>query len=214
MEAIMRRFIQHALSFAAVILISSARLTPVFGQIAPGYWAGDLSLAPTAADNLNQPASAAAPVALPVIPQAPVNAENAIPNQTRQALGFYGGRSALATLNEVPHSAVYQSTQAAMPQAARRPAKPFQNAANRPALSPYLNLFRDEKNSTGIPNYYAFVQPQMEQEAAGQRQQIQSQRRERQGQAAASDPGAVGPGVAPTAAHFMDTAQFYSAWRR
>jgi hypothetical protein len=212
----MRRFnVRHALALAVVICIGS-RIPTAFGQIAPGYWAGDLSLAPSAEDNLNQPVSAEPSASVPRVTSitslTPAGAESAIPNQTRQALGFYGGRSALATLNEVPHSTVYQSSQAAMPQATRRPAKPFQNATSRPALSPYLNLFRDDKTSTGIPNYYAFVQPQLEQEAASQRQQIQSQRRERQGQAAASAQSGVE--AQATSAHFMDTAQFYSAWRR
>ena len=55
----------------------------------------------------------------------------------------------------------------------RRPASSSTTAnrseatASGPTISPYLNLFRDERGSTDeVPSYYTFVRPQMEQQAA------------------------------------------------
>ncbi|HEY4235483.1 MAG TPA: hypothetical protein VGM76_18775 [Lacipirellulaceae bacterium] len=193
-------------------------------QNVPGYWAGDVSLAPSAQDNLNQPIGSESSPALPPPTTNMAQAAQdgvALTSQTRQALGFYGGQSALATLNQIPHMTP-APTGFAPPQPAGQAIKPFQYATERPTLSPYLNLYRDDKGSQGVPNYYAFVQPQLEEQAAQQRQQIQSQRQQRRGQSAASPArgtAAVPSQVAPpignnTAAHFMDTAQFYSGWRR
>jgi hypothetical protein len=220
----MRPFtIRRVATLSVAVAVVGAWCATGQGQNVPGYWAGDVSLAPSAEDNLNRPTSSEVPpVALSrIAPEAQraSGADSAIPSQTRQALDFYGGRSARATLNGLPRNTAYQSTQAAAPQSTRRPAKPFQNAANRPAISPYLNLFRDDKGSHGIPNYYMFVQPQLEQQAAAERGQIQFQRRERQGQTAASSAAGAQHGFAAQSgsdmpAHFMDTAQFYSGWRR
>jgi hypothetical protein len=223
MEVAMRRFIDCSIAkLAFTVAIVGACRMEAHGQNVPGYWAGDVSLAPTAEDNLNQPArNESNNVAVPTVTNlasAGSSAALAIPNQTRQALGFYGGQSALATLNSLPRNTTYQPAQVASSQPSQHPTKPFQNAANRPTMSPYLNLFRDDKGSQGIPNYYAYVQPQLEQQAAGERQQIQSERRERQNRSAPSAPtaqsGAVPQAGFSTSAHFMDTAQFYGAWRR
>ena len=47
-----------------------------------------------------------------------------------------------------------------------RPAsKPFANVTQRPTLSPYLNLLRNEGlDLGGLPNYHTFVRPALEQE--------------------------------------------------
>jgi hypothetical protein len=222
-EVAMRRFNDRAvakLAFAAAIV--GTFCTHAKAQNVPGYWAGDVSLAPTAEGNLNQPSrNESNNVAVPTITSsapASSSAALAIPNQTRQALGFYGGQSALATLNSLPRNTIYQPAQFGSSQSSQNLSKPFQNAADRPTMSPYLNLFRDDKGSQGIPNYYAFVQPQLEQQSAGERQQIQSERRERQNRSARSAPAPQSGGTPQagfsTSAHFMDTAQFYGAWRR
>jgi hypothetical protein len=218
-EVAMRRFNDHAVAqLALAVAIVGAFCTHTNAQNVPGYWAGDVSLAPTAEGNLNQPAHNDSPTA--AVPLAPANssAALAIPNQTRQALGFYGGQSALATLNSLPRNTTYEPAQFGSSQSSQNLSKPFQNAANRSTMSPYLNLFRDDKGSQGIPNYYAYVQPQLEQQAAGERQQIQSERKERQNRSARSAPAPQSGGTPQagfgTSAHFMDTAQFYGAWRR
>jgi hypothetical protein len=82
-----------------------------------------------------------------------------------------------------------------------------------------LNLFRTDQGTQLMPNYYAYVQPEIEQRDAAERQQIQSERAQRRNKPSASQPSSDSRRPAPsptgvnTAAHYMDTAQFYSAWR-
>jgi hypothetical protein len=137
-----------------------------------------------------------------------------ITNQARQALGFYGGYSAQATLNQMPRRAPVQPN----PQmsSARHQAKPFGTARSEPTVSPYLNLFRDERNSGGIPNYFAYVRPQMDQLEANQTQQreLQQLRGRLQNMPAANTAMPQSYGGPRPAAHYMDTAQFYRSFRR
>jgi hypothetical protein len=220
----MRRFrITKSAAIVGGIAMFFAGRAAVHAQSTPSYWAGDVSLAPSAEDNLNQPTpremQLIAPPAVNTNVDAPQQDGPQLTTQTRQVLDFYGGRSARATLNKIPRStAISSAPVASMPQASRRFAKPFQDETDRPTLSPYLNLYRDEKATQGIPNYQAFVQPQLEQQAAAQRQQIQSQRLQRRGQPAVTSTGGQNgesaPAGASTAAHFMDTAQFYGSWHR
>jgi hypothetical protein len=138
-------------------------------------------------------------------------------NQTRQALSFYGGHSAVRTLSGMPRrSPIQPSATGQMP----HNGKPFQLASTGPTVSPYLNLFLDDDETTeAAPNYYAFVRPQLEQQAENQQHQREIQRLQRQVQGgaqtrtgpqygASSVPGAGSP------ARFMDTAQFYGGWQR
>jgi hypothetical protein len=217
----MRRF--KLMVFAGGIALVVVGDGAAHAQSTPSYWAGDVSLAPSAEDNLNQPKSREIPVAAPPAVSSNIDAPQQdgppLTAQTRQVLDFYGGRSARTALNQIPRSTVMPSTPvASLPQSTRRPTKPFQDQTERPTLSPYLNLLRDDRASQGIPNYQMFVQPQLEERAAAQRKQIQSERTQRRGQAVAASP--VGQSAEPvqagtsTAAHFMDTAQFYGAWRR
>ena len=53
--------------------------------------------------------------------------------------------------------------------------KPFQNVQQAPTLSPYLALDLIE-SSTQLPNYHAFVQPQIQQRAANESQARELQR--------------------------------------
>ena len=135
----------------------------------------------------------------------------AVTNQTRQALGFYGGRSAINTLSEMPRRSAIQPASTGQLQ---HNGKPFQTATSGPTISPYLNLFRDERGSAeAVPSYYTFVRPQLEQQAAFQQQQRENQQLKRQGQAGPQYRQAVMPG-AGTQARYMDTAQFYGGWQR
>ena len=73
-----------------------------------------------------------------------------------------------------PQSAYRQSSS---PQQAAAPSqlpqlnghKPFQNIHRGPVVSPYMSLDIPE-SATGLPNYYAFVQPQLEQRATNEAQ--------------------------------------------
>jgi len=198
-----------------------------------GYWAGDASQVAPEEGGQSEPASYAEeevvpsnppaapqqvqPVPVRVVPRtsAYVPASVPITNQGRQVLSFYGGQSAVATLNQMPRRTPIES--AAAPSVGPR-GKAFQNASNGPTVSPYLNLFRDEnENTAGLPNYYAFVRPQLEQQENALRQQRDMQQLQRQMKQAAAgsrryqSSGQPGEG---TPARFMDTAQYYSGWRR
>ncbi len=142
-------------------------------------------------------------------------AEPLVTNQTRQALNFYGGYSARATLSQLPRRAALQPSGS---QPIVRQSKPFQAIHHEPTVSPYLNLHRDDVSAESAPNYFAFVRPQMEQLDAARAQQREIQRLQRQLQSMPSTmagpryQSAGGPG-AGSAARFMDTAQFYAGRR-
>jgi hypothetical protein len=137
-------------------------------------------------------------------------------NQTRQALAFYGGNAARATLSQLPRRTPIQHS---APRPTRRPAKPFETIHHEPTVSPYLNLYREEEELESAPNYFAFVRPQMEQLDANRAQQreIQQLRGQLNGVSSTiSTPTYDMPGgqSGGTAARYMDTAQFYGSWRR
>jgi hypothetical protein len=97
-------------------------------------------------------------------------------------------------------------------------AKPFQFTPQRPTISPYLNLYRDERDDT-LPNYFAFVLPQLQQQQFVQQQQLelarihqQLQQASLQGQAASLPAGGSASGVQPHNYHarFMNTGGYFS----
>ena len=49
--------------------------------------------------------------------------------------------------------------------------KPFKNLFREPTLSPYLSLDLVNDSGTGLPNYYAFYQPQRQQQQANEAQE-------------------------------------------
>ena len=53
--------------------------------------------------------------------------------------------------------------------------KPFANVSSRPAVSPYLNLFREDFQGGGDFNYQTLVRPQLQQQQVNQRFQDESQ---------------------------------------
>lgn len=58
----------------------------------------------------------------------------------------------------------------------RRGSKPFANVQRQPTLSPYLNLLRnDGEDVGGLPNYFAFVRPMLDQQQANRRTNRQIQ---------------------------------------
>jgi hypothetical protein len=142
--------------------------------------------------------------------------EPRVTTQTRQALNFYGGYAARATLSRQPRRTPVQSSP---PPPMYRQVKPFQTIYRDPTVSPYLNLHRDEASNEGAPNYFSFVRPQMEQIEANRRAQRDIQQLNGQLQ------GLSGSALRPqyqvhelpgtgTPARYMDTAQFYGGLRR
>jgi hypothetical protein len=134
-----------------------------------------------------------------------------ITTQTRNALSFYGSGTAMNTLSEMPRRSPIQPASGGQ---LSHSGKPFQTASTGPTISPYLNLFRDEReNDSAVPSYYSFVRPQLEQQAANQQQQREIQQLRHQVQAGPQSRTATLPG-AGTRARYMDTAQFYGGWQR
>jgi hypothetical protein len=136
-------------------------------------------------------------------------------NQSPNAPGFFGG-SARARLSQLPRRAAIQ---AAPPQFTRGQTKPFETIHREPTVSPYLNLYRDEDDSEGAPNYFAFVRPQQEQIETNRRHQHEMQ--QLRGQLRGISSTIAGPqytGAAQPAtgsrSRYMDTAQFYGGWQR
>ena len=143
-------------------------------------------------------------------------AEPQLTNQARQALNFYGGNPARATLSQFPRRTPIQ---AGPPQPMRQQIKPFNTVYRDPTISPYLNLYREESDTEGAPNYFAFVRPQMEQIEANRAQQGEIQQLSRQLQSRSPTPTAPQYQAADAPdrsapARYMDTAQFYGGWSR
>jgi hypothetical protein len=159
---------------------------------------------------LTRPASAwpATAAMAPIHPQ--------FANAMRQPMPATGANPARTTLSQVPRR---PAARPSAPSIARQQTKAFQAMQTAPTVSPYLNLYRQENDAEGAPNYFAFVRPQVEQLEANREQQLEIQRLQRQVQTAsptAAAPQSRGGTMAETgtAARFMDTAQFYSAWQR
>ena len=132
--------------------------------------------------------------------------EPQVTNQTRQALGFYGGNPARQTLSQFPHRTPIQ---AGPPQPIRQQIKPFNAVYREPTISPYLNLYREEDDTQSAPNYYAFVRPQLEQNDANRLQQGEIQRLTRQLQS--RSPTMAAPRYQPTGTPGASTAGVTSA---
>jgi hypothetical protein len=62
-------------------------------------------------------------------------------------------------------------------------AKPFSNISQGPAVSPYLNLFRQDISGNNLLNYNTLVEPQLRQQQLNQQQQQQNQQTTRRIQA-------------------------------
>ena len=121
--------------------------------------------------------------------------------------------TAMGSLRQPPGQVGYRVAArngvAAQSAAGQRPFKPYSNVTTTPTVSPYLNLFRDEAEGA-IPNYHAFVQPQLQQQEIVRQQRRELDRLQRQvRQAGYNAPAKVAGG-----ARFGDTGRFYSGWSR
>lgn len=61
-----------------------------------------------------------------------------------------------------------------------RAVKPYANVERRPTVSPYLNLVRDDGDTSDVPNYQSLVRPQIEQSRTNRRQRQRLQKLGRQ----------------------------------
>jgi hypothetical protein len=130
--------------------------------------------------------------------------------QVRPAIAYSGGTGGAY---QVSHANPVGMPPLPQSQPAGRRTKPFSNLVLDPAISPFLNLDREE-DAVELPNYHAFVRPQLEQQEAYRQQQMEIQRLERQWNN--QPPGAMQayPGPSARSARFMDTAQYYGRWQR
>lgn len=95
----------------------------------------------------------------------------------------------------------------------RKPiAKPFKNIQQRPTVSPYLNLVRDDSGAAA--NYQTLVRPQMEQLEINRQQELQINRLDRQFQdfrqeSAFPQQGSEDIRATGHATRFMNRSHFY-----
>jgi hypothetical protein len=136
--------------------------------------------------------------------------------QPRYAPGYFGGSASRASLSQVPRR---RAIQPAPPQPMRGPTKPFETIYREPTISPYLNLYREEDDAEGAPNYHTFVRPYQQQIETNRLQQRELQRLRGQVQGLSTTTASPQYGDASlpatgTRSRYMDTAQFYGTGRR
>jgi hypothetical protein len=134
-------------------------------------------------------------------------------NHTKMPAGFYASPEARSTLSQMPGPAPVQS--ASRLQTTRRGGKPFQAIQAQPTISPYMYLNAGTNTASPMTNYLAFVRPQLEQAESGRQQQREIQQLRTQLQKiSANGTGAQSSANTNSAAHYMDTAQFYRGLQR
>lgn len=159
----------------------------------------------------SQPQSPVADKLPPAAALVPLNAQ--ILNRVHQREANLGN-SGRASLSQLPQRTPVRPATSSTP---RPKAKPFQGVESAPTVSPYLNLDRNDDDGVSTPNYYSFVRPQLEQQAANRGQQLEIQRLQRQlqnGTVAAPQYRTAAQPETGTAARFMDTSQYFSGWQR
>jgi len=101
------------------------------------------------------------------------------PQRVSPALEYFASRRARHAAAAQRYSATRPAPASTSQQVQLRGSKPFQHINRGSALSPYLNLDRIE-SGTGLPNYYAFVQPLIEQRETNRAQSRELRRLEQQ----------------------------------
>ncbi len=128
-------------------------------------------------------------------------------------VGVYSGTSAQATLSKLPSPAPLQQKPSGLPAHPR--GKPFQAVSSEPAISPYMNLYRSDRDGSAPLNYMTMVRPQLDQIQANRQQAAELQRLRGQLQNLSAGPsgGMQAPRMG-SSARYMDTAQFYGKMHR
>lgn len=108
-----------------------------------------------------------------------------------------------------------QSAPAAPPVRSLPTVKPFQMDFQRPTVSPYLQLHREDLDDS-LPNYFAFVLPQIQQQQLLRQQQTELQkiqlRLQQTGHQAPPAAASSGGGAQPASYHarFLNTGGYFS----
>jgi hypothetical protein len=159
-----------------------------------------------AGPNIGAPNVSAPNVAAPAQP-APTS------GRTPLIVNVHASPVAQAGLSRMPRRMTLQPR----PKSAAAPprGKPFQSLPMEPAVSAYLNMYRREADANGVPNYFAFVLPQLEQQQANRQQaaELQKLRGQVQGLSSANGTAATSPNMG-VHARYMDTAQYYGGMKR
>ncbi len=159
------------------------------------------------------PRQAVAPMPQPLAPQAPD-----LTSGTTNMLNYYGGgASARATLAQMPSRPRFipqGGASVGVGSMSQRSNARQPGTATDPTLSPYLNLFREEREDS-LPNYYTFVRPVQQQVETNRNQQSQLQGLQRQVQRTAYQAPVAGT-LPPTGtrSRFGDTGQYFSGFNR
>jgi hypothetical protein len=178
--------------------------------------------------NLNDPAPEPNAAPQNYAPQQIVRPANYMPtvvepqfkNHSRPLVNPYSSASAQAAMNKLPRPMQVQSAPARQP--VRPRGKPFQSVESEPAISPYLNLYRNDSSQNPTLNYYSMVRPQLDQIEANKKQAAELQKLRSQVQNATQRGGPPQPVMGgasssegmTVSAHYMDTAQFYHRTRK
>jgi hypothetical protein len=149
----------------------------------------------------------AAPTGAPVFRQP--GSYQRVSGRSNPALDYYGGSPALAYLP----AGRSQALPTPLPVQTGAALKPFTSVPQHPSVTPYLALDQRESD-VGLPNYYLYVRPALEQQAANNVQQAQYRRLQQQMRRGA--PGAIVPegtsGGIPTTGHstqFLNVGAYY-----
>ena len=88
---------------------------------------------------------------------------------------YFGGGNTI-----MPHQPARRPAPAPQPMDITGRGKPFHGLYRQPTLSPYLTLDLVNDDGTGLPNYYAFYQPQRQQQQANEAQEARIRRLQQQ----------------------------------
>jgi hypothetical protein len=188
---------------------SSVLLAPPVGQMPSSVSPQRAATSPTSAT----PHAASRPfIPTRVAARTPADAHV---TQPRYAPGYFGGGASRASLSQLPRR---RAIQPAPPQPMRAPTKPFETVYREPTISPYLNLYREEDDAQGAPNYHTFVRPYQQQIETNRLQQRELQRLRGQVHGlsttiATPQHGDASLPATGTRSRYMDTAQFYGGRR-
>jgi hypothetical protein len=130
----------------------------------------------------------------------------------RMPAGFYPNDSVRAALSQAPGRVPIQS--APRLQTKRPGGKPFQSIQSEPAVSPYLYLNSGGRSANFVTNYFGFVRPQLDQLEANRQQQRDIQQLKSQMRKMSTGASSQQAADSRSAAHYMDTAQFYRGLQR
>jgi hypothetical protein len=136
-----------------------------------------------------------------------------LPGRAPSRVGVYSGTSAKTTLSKLPSPTPVQPKPAGLPAYPR--GKPFQSVESEPAISPYMNLYRSDRDGNAPLNYMTLVRPQLDQIQANRQQAVELQKLRGQLQnMSAGGSGGIPSATMGSSARYMDTAQFYGKLHR